>query len=347
MSGRSGGRGSSKSQRSPGQTGALRPAKDSRDNANENDLARHVQELQDRAGRHTRKQELKTGWVGEMIQRGAIDDPDAGKFSPKDWRPQVGPQYRFQLRHVIEQKRVDVEEGATEEERDARTKELRQEQQDQRTQDMYKTDPYTDYTGLRFPTLETAANFDYHQDRGLKKLDLREFPIKVPGYRRLDPYLREYIHFLHSLDPVRFTVARIAERYRMREKTVAKVVQEWASNRFLTRSGLTRLSQKQTTKEKVVLRAKEEMYAKWVGWDQIGDEDDPETDDEELGDYRGWRATQDWVRKQNVEVESMSAFPLMAKRDPMPKRVDADLVVESSRTHKIINWIDPHDKVPF
>jgi len=208
--------------------------------------------------------------------------------------------------------------------------------------------PYTDYTGLRFPSLGTAENFDYHNDRGFDRVKERSFPIKVPGYRRLDPYLREYIHFLHNLDPVRFTVARIAERYRMREKTVAKVCQEWAVSRYLTRSGLTRLRDRQTTKEAVILRKKEEMYARWVGWDQLGDQDDPEPDSESaLGTFQGWRSTSDWIRRQTVEVEMMSAFPMMEKRNPMPKRVDVDMAVGHKRSHKIINWIDPNDKVVF
>jgi len=222
----------------------------------------------------------------------------------------------------------------------------------QRDRDTGVTDPpaekaYTDYTGLRFPTLETAENFDYYQDRGIQATVERSFPIKVPGYRRLDPYLREYIHFLHNLDPARFTFARIAERYRLREKTVRKVAKEWAKNSYLTRTGLTRLQGKQKTREDVVLESKERMYSKWVGWDQLGDQDDPETDDEALGEFKGWRSTQDWVRRQGVEVEMMSAFPMMEKRDPMPKRVDVDMVVDNTRQHKIINWIDPNDKVPF
>mmetsp|Transcript_154193 Transcript_154193/g.494368 ORF Transcript_154193/g.494368 Transcript_154193/m.494368 type:complete len:382 (-) Transcript_154193:111-1256(-) len=207
---------------------------------------------------------------------------------------------------------------------------------------------YTDHTGLRFPTLETAENYDYHKDRGLDRVAFeRSYPIKVPGYRRLDPYLREYIHFLHSLDPVRFTIDRIAERYRLRSRTVAKVVQEWGVNRYLTRSGLTRLSEKQQTRESVILKKKEEQYAKWVGFDQLGDEDDPESDDEALGAFKGWRSTSDWVRRQSVEVEMMSAFPMPEKRDPMPKRVDVDMVVDSRRDVKVINWIDPSDKVVF
>mmetsp|Transcript_20804 Transcript_20804/g.61981 ORF Transcript_20804/g.61981 Transcript_20804/m.61981 type:complete len:339 (-) Transcript_20804:68-1084(-) len=206
---------------------------------------------------------------------------------------------------------------------------------------------YTDYTGLRFPTLETAENYDYHKDRGLQRLVERAYPIKVPGYRRLDPYLREYIHFLHSVDPARFTISRIASRYRLREKTVMAVVREWGVTRYLSRSGLTKHRDRQSTKEAEVLKAKERAYAKWVGWDQLGDEDDPESDDETIGDFKGWRSTNDWVRRQNVEVEMMSAFPMMEKRDPMPKRVDVDLVVESRQHHKIINWIDPTDKVNF
>lgn len=210
-----------------------------------------------------------------------------------------------------------------------------------------KSLPYQDYAGLRFPTLETAENFDYHKDRGLNKLIERSYPIKVPAHRRLDPYLREYIYFLHNLDPVRFTVSRIAERYRLRDKTVAKVVKEWGAKMYITRSGLSSLKDKQKTREEVILSAKEHNYARWVGWDQLGDEDEADTDDEALGEFRGWRSTSDWVRRQTVEVEMMSAFPMMEKRDPMPKRVDVDMVIESKQNFKIVNWIDPADKVVF
>jgi len=128
---------------------------------------------------------------------------------------------------------------------------------------------------------------------------------------------------------------------------VSKVVSEWGTNQYLTRSGLTRLGEKLRTKESVILDKKEQQYGKWVGWDQLGDEDDKQSDDEALGEFRGWRSTNDWVRRQNVEVEMMSAFPMMEKRDPMPKRVDVDLVVDNQRYHKVINWIDPTDKVVF
>merc|ERR1712217_14025 len=116
----------------------------------------------------------------------------------------------------------------------------------------------------------------------------------------------------------------------MRTKTVTKVIQEWGVNRYLTRTGLTKLRDKQVTREDVILAKKEQQYAKWAGWDQLGDQDDPETDDEALGETKGWRSTNDWVRRQNVEVDMMSAFPMMEKRDPMPKRVDVDLLVDST-----------------
>lgn len=207
---------------------------------------------------------------------------------------------------------------------------------------------YSKFAGLRFPTLETAQNYDYFKDRGLERVaETRVYPIKVPAHRRIDPYLREYIHFLAKLDPARFTYERIAERYRLKVGTVRMIVKEWAANEFLTRSCVQRLREKQTTKEAVVLDAKEKEYAKWVGYDQIGDADDPDTDDEELGTYKGWRSTFDWVQRQQVEVEMMSAFPMSEKRDPMPKRVDVDMVVENRRYTKVINWIDPLDKVVF
>lgn len=249
------------------------------------------------------------------------------------WEPEKGVPYRFRLSDQEDRKNL--------------SKEDRGKQANQGHESRKAPPPYSDHAGLRFPTLDTAENYDYNRDRGFDRIVERAFPIKVPGYRRLDPYFREYIWFLNNLDPARFTISRIAKRYRLREKTVAKVVQEWATNQYLTRSGLTRLRDKQQTREAVVLAKKEQAYAKWVGWDQLGDEDDPESDDEALGESKGWRSTSDWVRRQTVEVEMMSAFPMMEKRDPMPKRVDVDMVVDSRRGHKIINWIDPTDKVVF
>lgn len=256
---------------------------------------------------------------------------DIGSFK-LDWRGSPGHRVPYRFRMKPPPQKVEKKEG------EAKRSFIQQENDEA---------VYSDYAGLRFPTLETAENYDYFKDRGLDRIVERAYPIKVPGHRRLDPYLREYIHFLHRLDPVRFTVERIAERYRLRKGTVAKVVQEWGTNLYLTRSGLTRLRKKQQTKESVILNAKEQHYAKWVGWDQLGDQDDDQSDDETLGDFKGWRSTSDWIRKQAVEVEMMSAFPMSEKRDPMPKRVDVDMVVDNNKNHKIINWIDPTDKVVF
>jgi len=273
----------------------------------------HFDELRERSNSSMKEQMKKT--AGQ----------ERDKFS-MEWRRSSAAKvpYRFRIK-------------------DPPPKDFSNEQKEKPSQEL----PYSDHSGLRFPSLETAENYDYHKYRGLDRLVDHAFPIKVPGHRRLDPYLREFIHFLHTLDPVRFTIDRIAERYRLREKTVRKVVKEWGVNRYLTRSGLTSVRDKQQTKEGKVLAAKETQYAKWVGWDQLGDEDDIESDDEKLGEHKGWRSTNDWVRRQNVEVESMSAFPMMAKRDPMPKRVDVDLVVDSKQHIKVINWIDPSDKVAF
>lgn len=253
-----------------------------------------------------------------------------------DWRMEPGHKvpYRFRIQEPQTSMRKDEAGPGSKESAKARVP--------------VTPEPYTNYAGLRFPTLETAENYDYHKDRGIDRVAYeRSYPIKVPGYRRLDPYLREYIYFLHSLDPARFTIDRIAERYRLRQRTVAKVVQEWGVNRYLAHSGLTRLRDRQQTREAVILRAKEEQYAKWVGFDQLGDQEDPESDDEALGSFKGYPTTSDWVRRQTVEVEMMSAFPMPEKRDPMPKRVDVDMVVDSRQNHKIINWIDPTDKVVF
>mmetsp|Transcript_38361 Transcript_38361/g.105672 ORF Transcript_38361/g.105672 Transcript_38361/m.105672 type:complete len:359 (-) Transcript_38361:87-1163(-) len=271
-----------------------------------------------------------------------------GKFQ-LNWRDGAGHKipYRFRLQEPPQRRRTKPDEDGGDVSR-ARAAVGEGEEGTAKVEYPERTKlEYTDFTGLRFPTLETAENFDYNQDVGLKRVVERAFPIKVPGYRRLDPYLREYIHFLHNLDPARFTIARIAERYRLRAATVMKVVQEWGTNRYLTRSGLTRLQYKNRAKPAVILQKKEEYYGRWAGWDQLGDQDDPHTDDETIGDFKGWRSMHDWVRRQTVEVEMMSAFPMMEKRDPMPKRVDVDLIANNTRDHKIINWIDPTDKVVF
>jgi hypothetical protein len=206
-------------------------------------------------------------------------------------------------------------------------------------------DQYTDFVGSRFPTLETGRNYRYYQDRGLDRLVPRTFPIKVPPWRRLAPSLREYIHFLHALDPARFTIRKIGERYGLKERTVKKVIREFGTAHYLRRVGLvSTTAEKQITREQAVLNRKEREYAKAVGYDQLGDEDlDSESDEE----FHGAAETSDWIRQQTIEVEMMSAFPMMAKRDPFPKRVDVDLTVRNTDKVKVISWIDPTDKVIF
>eukprot|EP00928_Gymnodinium_smaydae_P034780 TRINITY_DN2457_c0_g5_i1.p1 TRINITY_DN2457_c0_g5~~TRINITY_DN2457_c0_g5_i1.p1 ORF type:complete len:365 (+),score=65.13 TRINITY_DN2457_c0_g5_i1:156-1250(+) len=325
-----GGKGAGRGRRTPARRAPQQPR------TVEQQVQDHMQGLQERSG-------LTFTEDAQKVKRSAAKLHGESPMFRIDWRKEPGHEvaYRFRLREKERQSAKDADAEAA---KAASGSSAGSKKDDKRT---IQPPPYTDYTGMRFPTLETAENYDYHQDEGIYKVVERAFPIKVPGHRRLDPYLREYIHFLHDLDPARFTIDRIAERYRLRAGTVRRVVQEWGRNRFLTRSGLTKLSDKRTTKEAIILQKKEEAYARWAGYDQLGDQDDPETDDEALGKYRGWKSTNDWVRRQNVEVEMMSAFPMMEKRDAMPKRVDVDLVVENTNRHKIINWIDPTDKVVF
>lgn len=203
---------------------------------------------------------------------------------------------------------------------------------------------YSDFSGNRFPSLYTAENFKMLKDKGLDRLEAKQFPIRIDAERRLHPQFRSYMYFLHALDPVRFTPHRIAMRYSLRETTVSSILKHVSTKHFLDESGLTTQKLKQSTKELRVADFKEQAFAKAVGYSIIGDELPGGGSDELHGSQR--KAT-DWVRLQNIEVEMMSAFPLPAKRNPMPKRVDVDLVVGNSREYKVINWIDPHDKVPF
>ena len=204
--------------------------------------------------------------------------------------------------------------------------------------------PYTEFSGNRFPTLYTAENYKMLKDKGLERLTPKAFPLRIDAERRLHPHFRHYIWFLHALDPVRFSTARIAARYSMRESTVKSVIKHIGTKNILLESSLTSPKFKQSTKELRVADFKERSYAKSVGYSLIGDELPGGGSDELYGSQR--KAT-DWVRLQNNEVEMMSAFPRPAKRNPMPKRVDVDLVVGNSAEFKVINWIDPHDKVPF
>jgi len=231
------------------------------------------------------------------------------------------------------------------------------------------------HLGNRFPTMETAENMHGFQARGLSRVAEHSFPVNVPAERRIDPYFREYIYFLNTLDPARFSHRKIGERYNLKEKTVRAIVKEQSWQRYLAyTTGLTSYRLKQITKERAVLDRKEQKYAEAQatiesygrrgvnptgGYDQLGDEDvDSESDEE----FESYRHADEWVRLQAVEVESMSAYPMMEKREPMPKRVDVDLVVDqlNAKRHfgyapgrsrpadyKIINWVDPTDKVSF
>lgn len=203
---------------------------------------------------------------------------------------------------------------------------------------------YSHFSGNRFPSLYTAENFKMLKDKGLERLNPKAFPLRIDAERRLHPQFRYYIFFLNALDPVRFHPARIAVRYSLREATVRSIIKHVGTKYFLSDSELTSQQLKQSTKELRVADFKERSYAKSVGYSIIGDEMPGGGSDELSGSQR--KAT-DWVRLQNIQVEMMSAFPLPAKRNPMPKRVDVDLVVANDKQFKVINWIDPHDKVPF
>jgi len=206
---------------------------------------------------------------------------------------------------------------------------------------------YTDFVGNRFPTLSTAENYRYWKDTGIDRLLPRVFPIQVPTCRKLHPWFREYITFLHQLDPQRFTLRKIGERYGLKETTVRKVVNDFQRDSFLLQKRLVaRLNQRRIPMSEAVLNKKEMVYSQRMGYDHMGDE---EVDDDEakLQEFNGWRSTFDWVQRQAIEVETMTAFPLPEKRVAVKKRVDVDITVRQTRKHKIMNWVDPTDKVIF
>ncbi|GBE61241.1 hypothetical protein, conserved [Babesia ovata] len=201
---------------------------------------------------------------------------------------------------------------------------------------------YTDFSGLRFPTLDTAENTNYWKDTGLNRLLPRIFPIKLPMKRRIDPLMREYMFFLHNLDPGRFTISRIAERYGFKENTVREVVKEFSLLNFILYNKLCDPKDKRITLEEARLQLKEQAYRDNIGYIHVSDEAD-----QEEHEFQGFESTADWVYRQSVQVEGLSAFPLPSTRDPMPKRVDVDVTVKHTKNVKVINWIDPSDKVVF
>ncbi|PHJ22585.1 hypothetical protein CSUI_003565 [Cystoisospora suis] len=134
-----------------------------------------------------------------------------------------------------------------------------------------QTDPtleYTDFSQNRFPVLNTAENFRYWKDRGIDRVLPRVFPIKLPAHRRIDPLLREYIYFLHSLDPARFSERKLGERYGLRERTVQLVLREFSVAEFLRRTELATPTTRRLSREKSVLKAKEILFGTKLGMDQ-------------------------------------------------------------------------------
>ncbi|CDJ59244.1 hypothetical protein, conserved [Eimeria maxima] len=180
---------------------------------------------------------------------------------------------------------------------------------------------YTDFSGNRLPTLDTAENVRYWQDDGLDRLLPRVFPIHLPPHRRIDPLFRELIFSLAQMDPRRFNVSALAMRY-----------------------GLATESTRRISRAEAVMKMKEIVFKQKLGYDQMGTE---EIDSQEENKFEGWKSTFDWVMKQHIEVETLSAFPLPARRDPVPKRVDVDVTVHNTANLKVISWIDPNEKVVF
>lgn len=210
------------------------------------------------------------------------------------------------------------------------------------SRDTSSANTYTDYSGLRFPTLDTSENTNYWKDTGLNRLLPRVFPIKLPMKRKIDPLMREYIFFLSSLDPSRFTVRRISERYGFKEATIREVIREFSLLNFILYNRLCDPKDRRITLEEARMQLKEQAYRDHIGYLHVSDE----ADDEEC-DFQGNESTADWVYRQSIQVEGLSAFPLPSTRDPMPKRVDVDLTVKNTKHVKVINWIDPTDKVVF
>lgn len=212
------------------------------------------------------------------------------------------------------------------------------------SRDVSKKLTYTDFCEFRSPTLSTFDNYRYWQDTGFKKFLNRTFPIKLPEHRKLDPLLREYLYFLHSFDPYRFTFKRLSERYYIPEKVIETVYKEESVKRFLSENQLCDDRTKRITRKEAILKIKELIYSKKIGYKEFGDIEDVHNKEDE---FVGYKNTFDQIKRQVVEVESISAFPLPSRRDPVPKRVDIDMTVHNSANVKVINWINPNDKVVF
>ncbi|GAW79121.1 hypothetical protein, conserved [Plasmodium gonderi] len=203
---------------------------------------------------------------------------------------------------------------------------------------------YTDFTGFRNPTLETLDNYRYWQDSGFKKFLHRIFPIKLPDHKKVNPLLREYIYFLHSLDPFRFTFKKLSERYFLSQNCIQCIYKEECVKRFLRDNQLCDDKMKRISKKEAVLKIKELIYAKKLGYKDIGDFENIQNEDDQ---FQGHKNTFDVINRQVIQVESISSFPLPDRRDPVPKRVDVDIPVYNSANVKIMNWVNPNDKVIF
>ncbi|CRH03090.1 conserved Plasmodium protein, unknown function [Plasmodium relictum] len=203
---------------------------------------------------------------------------------------------------------------------------------------------YTDFCEFRNPSLSTFDNYRYWQDSGFKKFLNRIFPIKIPEHKKIDPLLREYIYFLHSFDPYRFTFKKLSERYFFSENTIRLIYKEESVKRFLVENQLCDDKTKRITKKEAIMKIKELIYSKKIGYKEIGDYENIKNEDDE---FVGYKNTFDQINRQVIQVESISSFPLPHRRDPVPKRVDIDMPVYNSANVKIMNWINPNDKVIF
>ncbi|SBT75317.1 conserved Plasmodium protein, unknown function [Plasmodium ovale] len=212
------------------------------------------------------------------------------------------------------------------------------------SRDVSSTLSYTDFCGFRNPTLETFQNYRYWQDSGFKKFLNRIFPIKIPEHRKVDPLLREYIYFLHSLDPLRFTFKKLSERYFFSENCIRSIYKEESVKRFLEENQLCNDKTKRISKKEAILKIKELIYSKKIGYQDIGDYENVKNEEDE---FQGYKNTFDQINRQVIQVESISSFPLPDRRDPVPKRVDVDIPVFNSANVKIMNWINPNDRVIF
>lgn len=212
------------------------------------------------------------------------------------------------------------------------------------SRDVSDTLHYTDFCGFRNPTLSTFDNYRYWNDTGFKKFMNRIFPIKLPEHKKIDPLLREYIFFLHSFDPYRFSFKRLSERYYFSEKTIMNIYKEESVKRFLRENELCDEKTKRITKKEAILKIKELIYSQKIGYKQFGDVENTHLEEEE---FMGHKNTYDHINRQIIQVESLSAFPLPGRRDPVPKRVDVDVTVHNSANVKIMNWINPNDRVVF